>query len=206
MKLDILDLNAKKVGDIEVSDDIFNAKWNADLVHQAFVTKQANARSPWAHIKGRGDVRGGGKKPWKQKGTGRARHGSIRSPIWVGGGVAHGPTNQRDYTKKLPKKMAKAALYSVLSRKIADGELRIVNSLAVKDAKTKELATGLRGFFSSKTVPSTLLISVKENKQVVKASNNIPKVKNVTAENIGIVDLLNYKNVLVDQEAVTQIK
>lgn len=205
MKLDVFDLTGKKTGNIEVSDGVFAREWNPDLVHQVFVSLQANARRPWAHAKTRDEVSGGGKKPWRQKGTGRARHGSTRSPIWVGGGTTHGPRNERDFSKKINKKMKQAAFYSVLSRKLADGELKVIDSITAPDGKTKALSSSLKGFFGVKIVPSTLLVASIENKEVGRASSNIPKIKALPGGALSLVDLLTYKNVLIEKEVVEKI-
>ncbi|MFH0712566.1 MAG: 50S ribosomal protein L4, partial [Candidatus Jorgensenbacteria bacterium] len=117
MKAEVYNKENKKVDTIELSDRVFGAKWNPALVHQVLVSESANRRKPYASTKDRSEVRGGGRKPWAQKGLGRARHGSIRSPIWVGGGVTHGPRPEKDYGKKINKKMKRTAIYSVLSKK-----------------------------------------------------------------------------------------
>jgi len=118
MNADVYNLNNEKVGTVELPENVFGAKWSPVLVKQVVDAQRANARDPWAHAKGRGEVRGGGRKPWRQKGTGRARHGSIRSPLWIGGGKAHGPRKERDYSQKVNKKMRRLALFSALSRKM----------------------------------------------------------------------------------------
>ncbi|PIR87058.1 MAG: 50S ribosomal protein L4 [Candidatus Harrisonbacteria bacterium CG10_big_fil_rev_8_21_14_0_10_49_15] len=206
MKTDVLNLKGEKVGDVELNEAIFGRAWNGDLVHQAVVTAAANRRKPWAHAKTRDEVSGGGKKPWKQKGTGRARHGSTRSPIWVGGGAAHGPRNDRDYSKKLNKKMARAALYCALSKKLADGEMRFVDSLTIESTKTKDLVGALKNFFKANQPPSTLLVSADGNNSLVRISNNVPKVDTIHGSSIGISDLLSHQNVLIEKEAIEQIR
>src|SRR5581483_12233223 len=125
MKTDLYNLRNEKVGTAELPDAVFGARWNAAVVKQVLDAQLANRRRPWAHTKDRSDVQGGGKKPWRQKGTGRARHGSIRSPLWVGGGVSHGPRNERDYSQKVNKKMKRAALFVALSRKMKDDEIKV---------------------------------------------------------------------------------
>src|SRR3989344_6521934 len=140
MKVDVIDQKNTKVGDVDLPDHIFKARWNPDLVHQALSTQLANRRIKLTQVKGRGEVSGGGKKPWKQKGTRRARQGSIRSPLWKGGGVTHGPTAERDFSKKINQKMKQAALFSVLSRKVKDNELRIIDTLEMGEYKTKQVA------------------------------------------------------------------
>src|SRR3972149_5550000 len=128
----------KEVGKLELPEYVFNLPWNADLVHQVSVSMMANIRMPLAHAKTRGEVRGGGKKPWRQKGTGRARHGSSRSPIWVGGGVTHGPRNDKIFDKKVNKKMKAKALYTILSAKYKKGEVLFVDDLSLRAIKTKD--------------------------------------------------------------------
>lgn len=200
MKTQVYNLKGDAVGEIELSDKIFAREWNSDLVHQALLTQQANRRLPWAHAKNRADVRGGGKKPWKQKHTGRARHGSIRSPIWKGGGVTHGPVKDRDYSQKINKKMLRGAIYSVLSKKLAEGQLRVVDSLNLQIPKTKAL------FQAVKTFLPALLVSDSKNKSINRASRNIQRAKSLSGGSLNVVDLLKYKNVLLDKSAVAEIK
>ncbi|MEZ4156434.1 MAG: 50S ribosomal protein L4 [Candidatus Paceibacterota bacterium] len=207
MKASVLNLKREEKGSIELNDAIFARKWNNDLVHQVFTSMLANTRRPWAHTKNRGEVSGGGKKPWRQKGTGRARHGSTRSPIWVGGGVTHGPRNDRDYSKKINKKMKKAALFTALSKKLADGELMFVDGLDVKDSKTKVFSASLKEFYKDeKKMPSTLIIAAKENKAVARAAKNIKGVSTSPTQSISLVDVLNHKNVIIEKSAVEEIK
>lgn len=207
MKADLFTIKGEKKGSIEISEAVFSAKWNADLVHQIVLAAAANARRPWAHAKGRGEVSGGGKKPWKQKGTGRARHGSIRSPIWKGGGASHGPVKTRDFAQKVNKKMAKAALYSVLSKKLADGQLQFVEAITAPKAKTKEVAISLKGFFKTKRdLPSTLLIRDLKNAEIVRAARNIAGVSILSADALNVPALLKAKRVLVEEKAIASIK
>src|SRR5436853_6808436 len=128
METKIYNIEGKETGKITLPENIFGLPWNADLVHLVVVGMHANARTNVAHTKDRGEVRGGGKKPWRQKGTGRARHGSIRSPIWRGGGVTHGPRNEKNYARAIPKKIRAKALFMALSRKLKDGEIIFVDS------------------------------------------------------------------------------
>jgi len=197
MKLAVYDKAMKQVGDIEVSDAIFGRAWNPDLIHQIVVAMAANRRQPLAHTKQRDEVSGGGKKPWRQKGTGRARHGSTRSPLWKGGGATFGPRNDRDYTQKINRKMVKAGVYVALSKKIADGEFKVIDTLAIKEPRTREL----------KWVPKgTLLIPATHNKDIFRASSNIQKVKALDPQSLNVEDLLRFKNILIDREAVMGIK
>src|SRR5262245_26808838 len=129
METKVYNQQGKETGKLKLPEAVFGLPWNGDLVHQVVVSMQANQREGNAHTKGRGEVRGGGKKPWRQKGTGRARHGSIRSPLWRGGGTTHGPSNERNYEKKINKKMKTKALYTVLSQKNRDGEVVLLDQV-----------------------------------------------------------------------------
>lgn len=205
MKAEVYNLKNEVVGDVELPAGVFGVKWNPALVAQILRAQLANKRRPWAHAKTRAEVRGGGRKPWRQKGTGRARHGSIRSPLWVGGGKAHGPLKTRDYSQKVNKKMKRAALFSVLSRKFKDGELRIFADLAIAEPKTKQLAVPLRtvlGLKKNEKRFDALLIADKENKNIMRASSNLPKAKATTAESLNVYDVLNYKNIFIEKEAL----
>ena len=138
MEAIIYNQKGAEAGKIKLPEKVFKAKWRADLVHQVVEGMRSNKRAGTADTKDRGEVRGGGKKPWKQKGTGRARHGSTRSPIWVGGGVTHGPLAEKNYKRKITKSMRAQALFSVLSKKYKDGEIIFVDSLEMKEMKTKD--------------------------------------------------------------------
>lgn len=203
MKTDVYDNKAKKVGTVDLPDRLFGRSWNPDLVHQAVRTQTANRRMNFAHTKGRGEKRGGGIKPWRQKGTGRARHGSIRSPIWRGGGVTHGPSKERIFTLRLNKKMRQGAIFSILSRKLKDGEVKIVDSLNMTDAKTKNLSEMLRNFAEGKF--SFLIIPNGGNKNVYLASRNLEKVKSLDPKSLNSYDLLKYKQVILEKDAIEEI-
>ncbi len=200
----IYNLRGESVGEIDLPDKIFRHKWNADLVYQAVVAQQANRRRSLANTKGRGEVSGGGRKPWRQKHTGRARHGSIRSPIWRGGGVAHGPTSEKIFTQKINKKMLRAAIYAALSRRLADGELKIVDSLVIANPKTKELVSQLSGILNATL--NALLLPAMDNKTIFRASANLPKVKSSHPNSLNVEDILKYKQILMDQRAINEIK
>jgi large subunit ribosomal protein L4 len=207
MKADVINLKNEKVSAIEVPETVFGAKWNPVLVHQALLAQLANKRNPVAHAKFRGEVRGGGKKPWRQKGTGRARHGSTRSPIWVGGGKAHGPRAERDYSQKLNKKMRRLAIMSVLSKKFKDGEIKFLDTLAVQEAKTKGLASNLKTLLNDKKTRryDVLMIPDAENKLVYRAARNLNKAKALSPASLNVYDLLNHKQIVIEEKAIEAI-
>lgn len=199
MKAPLYNIAGKTVGEIELSDAVFDCPWNPDLVQQIVVGQAANMRRPWAHAKGRGEVRGGGKKPWKQKHTGRARHGSIRSPIWKGGGVSHGPVKARSYTVHLNKKMMSAALASVLSERLRAGELKIIDALPADIAKTKLMANALRALTPTL---HALLIPSLQNRLIHRSAANLPRVSIRSPQSFSVTDLLRSKQILLDKDAV----
>jgi len=193
-------------GTITLPSKVFAAKWRADLVHQVVEGMKSNKRSGTADTKDRGEVRGGGKKPWKQKGTGRARHGSSRSPIWVGGGVTHGPLSDKNYKRKISKKMRAQALFSVLSKKLKDNEILFVDSLALSDIKTKEAlkvvqslakATGFKALADSKRARVLTALSGRSEK-TEKSFRNLPQLEIVFLKNLNPMDVLNYKYLLIE--------
>lgn len=193
----------KEVGKITLPEKLFGASWNADLVHQATVTMAANARTPVAHAKDRSQVSGGGKKPWKQKGTGRARHGSSRSPIWVGGGVSHGPKKEKIFARKLNKKMRSKALSVMLSKKFKDGEILFLDSITLKENKTKTAAKVLAGLgkkeFSYKKGNRALLALPSRNASIERSFRNIPIAEIDEVRNLNPLSLMSYKYlVMVD--------
>ena len=207
MKADLYNVKGTKTGTVELPDRVFGRKWSAQLVHQALVGQIKNSRQVLAHAKGRDEVRGGGKKPWAQKHTGRARHSSIRSPIWKGGGVAHGPSKDVNFSVKVNKRARQAAIFAVLSRKLKDGEVKVVESLSIQEPKTKNVAELLGSLvgLSKKMAPSTLIIPDLMNKNIYKASRNIPKTKSLSPKALNVYDLMRYKNILLDQQAVAAI-
>ncbi|MBI5147809.1 MAG: 50S ribosomal protein L4 [Parcubacteria group bacterium] len=205
MKTDLYNLKNEKIGEVDLSDRVFAREWNADLVHQALLAQLGNSRQTIAHAKGRGEVRGGGKKPWRQKGTGRARHGSIRSPLWVGGGVTFGPTKERNFSKKINKKMKRASFACVLSKKLKEDNLKIVDSLNIENPKTKIVFSAISGLFNKKKT-SILLVPAAENRGVRLAARNIEGVKAVSPNALNVVDLLKHKNIVLDKSAVEQVE
>lgn len=184
-------MDGSQKGTIKLPENLFNVKWNADLVHQVVTGMQANARNVIAHTKHRGEVRGGGKKPWKQKGTGRARHGSSRSPIWKGGGVTHGPRNARVFEVKINRKMRRAAFLSVLSRKAKDGEVIFVEKLTMSTPKTKDAKSMLSAV--AKAAGANALITKSKNAAMVAFAEPTDAVKK-SFRNIGNISLEEVRN------------
>ncbi len=195
----------KSAGKVTLPATVFGVAWNPDLVHEVVVAMQSNARAGTAKAKDRSEASGGGKKPWRQKGTGRARHGSRRSPIWAGGGVAHGPTNEKDYSKKLNKKVRQKALAVTLSRKHADGELVFVDALNFEAPKAAEAKTILEAVASgsekaglaAKRTNATLILLTERNEAVEQSFRNFGNIEVKSVKDVNPVDLLTYKYVLV---------
>ena len=203
MKISIYNQKGEEAGKIDLPDEIFNVRMNSDLVHQVVMAQMANQRQVLAHTKTRGEVRGGGKKPWKQKGTGRARVGSIRSPLWKGGGVTFGPRNDRNFTKKINKKMKQKALLMAFSSKVKDNEMIVLDKFELGRAKTKEMANLLDKLSLKKSV----LISLpKRDDSIYRASRNIPGIKMTLANSLNVVELLKYKYLLMPKDTIEVIK
>lgn len=198
-------LLGKESGKIQLPEELFGAKWNADLVHQVLVSMESNARSGTAHSKDRSEARGGGRKPWRQKGTGSARHGSRRSPIWVGGGVTFGPRKERNYEKKINKKMRIKTLLVGLSQKLRDEQIVFVEDIGVKEISTKKLKevlsklSKIKGFETINTPKSNniLLVSCGHNEIIKKSAKNISHVSAIEAEKLNIVDLAKYRYIVI---------
>jgi len=205
MKSKIYDAKGTASGDIELPEEIFGLELNNDLVHQVVVSMMANRRKVIAHTKDRGEVRGGGKKPWKQKGTGRARHGSSRSPIWVGGGVTFGPTKERNFSKKINKKMKQKALFQVLSQKMRDGEIIFVNPFSLEAPKTKDAKAFLDALAKNKGLEeivskkknSAFITNTELNQNNIKSFANIENVQTGEFRKLNILDLLNNKFLII---------
>lgn len=195
----------KDSGSISLPESVFGVAWNADLVHGVVTAMQGNARNGTAHTKDRSEVRGGGKKPWRQKGTGRARHGSRRSPIWTGGGVTFGPRSERDFSKKINKKVRGKALAAVLSKKWSDGEVVFVDALTFADPKTKEAKNVLeslsktegRDDLATKQNNAALVVLSARDEKTEKSFRNLSQVAVAQVKDISPVDLLTYKYVVV---------
>jgi large subunit ribosomal protein L4 len=202
-KISVYNLEAKEKETMEVPDAFVQTPWNADLVHQALVTQQANSRNTVAHAKDRSEVRGGGKKPWKQKGTGRARHGSIRSPLWIGGGVTHGPLKDKIYARAINKKMAQKAVFAVISKKYADKELFIVEGFDGVTATTKDIRRALQPFMSGRE--SIGVVFSKEHAPLQRGVRNMPRTRTISPLSLNVVDVLTPKKIIIEKDAVKEI-
>ncbi len=203
LKVNVYNVKGEVVREKELNDKFFGMVPSVALVHQVVEAQLANARYPFAHTKTRGEVSGGGKKPWKQKGTGRARAGSTRSPLWVGGGTTFGPRNEENLTKKINKKMKVRALYMCLADKINDKNFLLLDQLELSAIKTKEMLQALKNLPVQKKV---LLVLPKQDQKIVKACDNLPNVKVILADSLNCVDILNYNTVLVLEAAVEVIE
>ncbi len=199
--VDIINLNNEKVGQIELADAVFAAEVNKDLLYEAVRHSEAGKRAGTHKTKTRHEVSGSGKKLWKQKGTGRARMGSIRSPLWRHGGTVHGP-QPRDYSYKLPRKMLLGALRSALTAKLQDGELRIVQAFGLADHKTKAFRAALDKLETGKTV---LVIDNGENRNLALGARNIPGVKLMESKDVNVYDLLKHQQVLLSEAAAKKL-
>ncbi|MEA3249189.1 MAG: 50S ribosomal protein L4 [Patescibacteria group bacterium] len=203
-KIKIYNSNGKVVGDKKLRDDIFGVSVNPELVHEVVVGVMASARKPFAHSKTRGEVRGGGKKPWKQKGTGRARHGSRRSPIWVGGGITFGPRKIRDYSKKINRKVRQHVMAMTLSDKVADEKLLLVESYGVGEGKTKEFV-GLMSKLPSRG-KKIAVVTRETDGMLRRSTGNIQGVTLRNAGDLSLMDVLRAEYVLMTPEAVDRIE
>jgi large subunit ribosomal protein L4 len=201
MKVDVLNIEGKKEKSVDLPAVIFEAPINTSLMHQAYVRQIANARLGTHKTKSRSEVSGGGRKPWRQKGTGRARQGSIRSPQWVGGGKVHTP-RPRDYAQKMPRKMRRAALRSALSVKAADQGILILDELTLSEPKTKEMANILNTLVGNASALVVIPGNDENSEKLNRAANNIPDVKLLVANYMNIRDLLGYEKVIIPLAAL----
>lgn len=210
MKAATYTAKGEKKGDITLPENVFGLSWNGDLVHQVVRAIAANKRTSTADTKGRSEVRGGGRKPWKQKGTGRARHGSSRSPIWVGGGVTHGPLAEKSYKQKVNKKMAQKALATALSAKQKAGQVLFVTDLGIEKApKTKDAAGVVQAFaaisgfekLAKARSPKAIMVIPAVNKVLSQSFRNVPQVEISLAKDLNTLDVVNHQYVImVDAE------
>jgi len=219
MKTVVYNQQGKEIGQTLLPKEIFDVKINPDLVHQVVVSQLANRRKVIAHTKGRGEVRGGGRKPWRQKGTGRARHGSIRSRLWRGGGVTFGPTKERVFKKRIPKKMRRKALLMVLSGKIKNNLLILLDKLKIEKPPKENLRfpTGQAKTKLTKQMveileklpcknESTLIALPEYDRNIILAARNLPEVDTLWARNLNALDLLIFKYLVMPKESIKVIK
>jgi large subunit ribosomal protein L4 len=199
--VDVVDLNNAVVGSLELADEVFGAPVNEDLLYEAVRHSQAGLRRGTAKTKTRHEVSGSGKKLWRQKGTGRARMGSIRSPLWRHGGTTHGP-QPRDYSYKLPRKMILGALRSALSAKLRDGEMKVIQEFSLPDHKTKAMRAILNGLGAPKTV---LLVDNTENHNLALSSRNLPGVTFMSSKDVNVYDLLRHAGLLLSEGAAKKL-
>jgi len=202
-RISVYNKEGKEAGTMELNDVVFGVTPKDRVIHQVYVALQANMREPWAHTKDRGEVRGGGKKPWKQKGTGRARHGSIRSPIWRGGGITFGPRNVRNFFQKINRKMNQTAVRMCLSGKVREEKLLVLESLE-SGGKTK-LFADLRGALPG-AGKSTLLLVAEGTDALNRATRNIPTVHMQRAIDVNVADLLEHQYVLTTKDGIAALE
>jgi large subunit ribosomal protein L4 len=201
MELDVFNMEGKKVDTVDLPAKIFEASVNVDLMHQAYVRQMANARLGTHNTKGRSDVSGGGRKPWRQKGTGRARQGSTRAAQWVGGGKIHTP-KPRDYSKAMPRKMRRAALRSALSVKAADEHVVMLDALKLSEAKTRKMADMLDMLVGDASVLILLPEKNEDYETIVRSARNLPDAKTLLANYLNVRDLLFYEKVILPLPAL----
>ena len=203
MKYPLFNQKGEKIGEVSLPKEIFGQDLNEDLLHQAIVVEEANQRKVIAHTKIRSEVSGGGVKPWRQKGTGRARVGSIRSPLWKGGGTTFGPRKERVFRKKINQKMKKKALAVALSTKLRDKELKVLDKLSLAEAKTKLMAEVLEKL---KLQNSVLVLAGENDAKLVRASQNLPKVQVQLARQVSPLDVLKFRNLLLLKSSIKVLK
>jgi large subunit ribosomal protein L4 len=207
-KIKLHDMAGKVVGDIDLKDAVFGAEYKENLIHQIYVGLLANRHHGTHDTKGKGEVRGGGRKPWRQKGTGGARAGSRRSPLWKGGGTTFGPT-PRKYTQVLPKTMRHAALRSALSQRVREEAFTAVSEVKLDGFKTKAVVDMLKSLTQddhSVSTSHTLLLISEQDQVVMKSAANIPGVEVIVAERVNVVDVVNSKRILATKDAITKLE
>lgn len=202
MKINVYDKNAKVVGSMQLKSEVFECEYNEPLIHQVVVAQLANKRQGTKSTLTRSEVRGGGIKPWRQKGTGRARQGSIRSPQWIKGGVVFAP-KPRDFSQKINKQMKRNALISALSKKIADGDITVIDDFSIEAAKTKNITAILKAFGFDK---KTLFVLENDNENVIRASRNIQELTTLNVNAINVYDLVACTKCVISKEAMKKIQ
>jgi large subunit ribosomal protein L4 len=208
MKAPVYNSKGELKEEIELSSEIFGKKLNNNLVYQVYKNLLSNQRQPLAFSKDRSEVKGGGRKPWVQKGTGRARHGSIRSPLWKGGGATFGPREKEQNTKKkINKKVRQEAIRMVLSQKLKDGEVKIIEEIKLEKPKTSTLDKIFKNIFDKKEkFPSVLLVIDSKERNFCRSVKNISYIKVINAENINLIDLLNNKYLLLSKSILSTLE
>lgn len=200
-KVALFNQSGSQVGDIELNDSVFGIEPNTHVLHEAVVMQRASMRQGTHDVKNRSEVSGGGRKPWRQKGTGRARQGSIRSPQWVGGGTVFGPT-PRSYSYKLPKKVRRLALKSALSSKVVEENLVVVDNIAIETPKTKEVVKMLDAL---NVDVKTLIVTAEKDEAVVRSANNLQAANVLTAQEVNVLDLLTHDKLILTKEAAERL-
>lgn len=207
MKTKVYNNSAKETGQIELNESVFGVAIKQEVVHEVFVGMSANQRQPWAHTKDRSEVRGGGRKPWAQKGTGRARHGSSRSPIWTGGGVTFGPRKTENYKTKINKKIRRLALKMCLSDRVATENFKVIEDFNYSDSKTKTFVTFLKELFvDKKGSQKFLVLTAGKDEKLMRMTKNLKNVSVVRAEDVNVMEVLNNKDLIVSKDAVATIE
>ncbi len=217
MKYPVYNIKGEKIKDLDLNDNIFNIDINPTLIHEVVVAQMANSRPNIAHTKLRGEVRGGGKKPWSQKGTGRARHGSIRSPLWRGGGVTFGPRNDRNFAKKVNKKTKRKAIFMALTDRFANNNVVLLDQITIEQPKTKNVSEMFAGLFDKiynkeekknfNTIGYKFLIVTPEtDRELIMSTRNIPKVKVIRADSLNVKDLVDFPKIVILEKSIDIIE
>lgn len=193
--------DGSEAGNVELAEAVFGIEPNEHVIHQAVVMQRAAKRQATHAVKDRSQVRGGGRKPWRQKGTGRARHGSIRSPQWVGGGVVFGPRTERNYKQKMPKKVRRLALKSALSSKVQNDNLIVLNELNFEAPKTKQMVEVLNNL---KADNKALIVTAEKQDNVLLSANNLQNVKVVTVNEVNVLDIISYEKLIITKDAAVK--
>lgn len=201
-KAAVYNLSGEQVSEMELKDSVFGVEINEHAMHQVVKNQLANKRQGTKSTLTRSEVRGGGRKPWRQKGTGRARHGSIRSPIWVGGGVTFAPKS-RDFSYTLPKKLRRVAMKSALSSKVAEEQIRVVEELKLDAPKTKEMANILKSLAVGK---KALIVITDNDEAIVRSAKNIPGVQTISVNTLNVYDILKYDHFIITKDAVQRVE
>jgi len=201
-KVNVYNMLGEQTGEIELAEDVFGVEINQHVLYEVVKNQLANRRQGTQSVKTRSEVRGGGRKPWRQKGTGRARHGSIRSPLWVGGGVAFAP-KPRDYSYKVPRKVKRLAIKSALSSKVLSDELIVLDELIMEEPKTKEMAEVLANIKAGK---KALIVMNDNDINVIKSARNIPNIQTIFIDNLNVYDILNSDTLIITKEGIRKVE